>query len=196
MLNIRDKSKNGGEPAEMPVPPRPNKAPLPRAANLPPAKIYDDDVLAQLQRWKDLQTENEALTLEVEEWRRRALSAEGEVRRLEMRVEQDRRQAEQDLAKQADMYSHKLKTVGDELDFQKGECVRVNTLAQAGATVFLQILDFRHKPAPSADAAGTVGLAAIAAELDKPDPELRDVDEPLPRVVAAGPREHGEDLNK
>src|SRR6187200_1835624 len=124
------KGKNGNEP-EMPVPVRGKPATsMPRAANLPPAKIYDDDVLAQLQRWKDLQSENETLKLEVEEWRRRALSAEGEVRRLEMRLEQDREQAEQDLVKRDRDHAAKLRAVTDELDFQKGECVRVTTLAQ------------------------------------------------------------------
>jgi len=192
MLNMRDKTKNGGEPAEMPMPVRGKAAaPMPRAANLPPAKVYDDDVLAQLQRWKDLQTENEALKAEAEEWRRRALSAEGEVRRLEMRLEQDRTQAAQDLAKHDEDHARKLKAVTDELDFQKGECVRVTTLAQAGASVFLQILDLKQKAPTAVDNVGAAGLAAIAAELDKPDPEFREVDEPpLPRVVAAGPREN------
>ena len=182
MLN---KGRNGNEPV-MPMPVRAKGAVMPPAANLPPAKIYDDDVLAQLQRWKDLQTDNEALKAEVEEWRRRALSAEGEVRRLEMRLAQDHEQAEQDLVKRDRDHAAKLGTVTAELDFQKGECVRVTTLAQAGASVFLQILDLKQKAAPTADVAGTVGLAAIVAELDKPE------DVPVPRVVTAGPRENDE----
>lgn len=185
MLN---RSKNGSEPDVMPKPPAP-RAPMPRAANVPPVRVYDDDVLAQFQRFKDLQVENDHLTAEVEAWRRRALDAEAECKRLEIRIEHDRRQAEQDLAKRDDEHAAKLGTISADLDFQKSENVRVTTLAQAGASVFLQILDLKHKAAPAADAAGKAGLAAIADELGKDDPEFREVDEPpLPRVVAAGPR--------
>ena len=65
----------------------PASPPMPRVANVPPARVYDDDVLAQLQRWKDLQVESDRLRSEMEDWRRQALDAQREVKRLEMVVE-------------------------------------------------------------------------------------------------------------
>lgn len=159
--------------------PDPKAAEAPRPARSAPEsapRVYDDDVLAQFQRFKDLQTETARLQADCDEWRRRALAAESECTRLQARSEEDRRLAEAELDRLDARRQSEVKALTAELDYHKGELTRVITLANAGASVFLRILD-QGRPAAAADAAARVGLAAIADAIDKPA-------EPQPQPLA------------
>lgn len=175
----------------------PANPPMPRVANVPPARVYDDDVLAQLQRWKDLQVESDRLRSEMEDWRRQALDAQREVKRLEMCIERDAETYSQAMAKltadrdckveqlteQRDVYRDKITRFATKFGVQ-GKGV-IDLAASVGNFVRESLTDLQAEGDAAPDRAGKVGLAAIADEISG-DPEFREVDE-MPRVVRAGP---------
>lgn len=185
----------------------PNKVEMPRVANMPPPRVYDDDVLAQLQRWKDLQVENDRLKIEIDDWRRQALDAQREVKRLEMRMAQDAKAHEEAMAKLADERDRRIAELTQERDIYKVRLGQFETKVVLQAQGVLDLASSVSNLASSVSAkmgelleemrkerggtvsndAGTIGLAAIAEAIEQPA-----IEPPLPRVVAAGPSHNEE----
>ena len=152
---------------------------MPRVANVPPARVYDDDVLQQLQRWKDLQVENERIRAEMEDWRRQALDAQREVKRLETVVARDAaahadaiskltadrdRKVEQ-LTEQRDVYRDKITRFATKFGVQ-GKGV-IDLAASVGNFVRESLTELQAEGGTAPDVAGTVGLAAIAEAVER-----------------------------
>jgi hypothetical protein len=183
----------------------PHKVEMPRAANVPPARVYDDDVLQQLQRWKDLQIENDRLRAESDDWRREALDAQREVKRLEGRLAQDGKAHEEAITKLADERDRKIDGLTQERDVYKVKLGQFETkvvlqaqsvLDLAGSVSNLagsvsgklgELLEEMRKErgGGAPDVAGSLGLAAIAEAIEA-GKDAAD----MPRVVSAGPRDY------
>lgn len=181
----------------------PNKVEMPRVANVPPVRVYDDDVLQQLQKWKDLQVENDRLKVELDDWRRQALDAQREVKRLEGRLAQEGKAHEEALAKVGNERDRKIAELTQERDVYKVKLGQfetkvvlqaqgvldlassVSNLASSVSTKMGELLEEMRKERGGAHTdAGTIGLAAIANAIEE-GKEAAD----MPRVVSAGPRD-------
>jgi hypothetical protein len=101
-----------------------------------------------------------------------------------MIINREQKEFDETLRKERDEHDSIVERIAHERDVFKGEVVRVRTCAQNGAAVFLQILDNGLSNAP----AETAGLKAVADAVET-DQMFREVDEPMPRAVTAGPRD-------
>lgn len=197
MENMRRKNKPPA-PAEQgqrfpDMPPAP-RMPAPPA---PMAPVYDEEVLRVAQRDYENRRLITQLEAERDEWRRKALSAEGECRRLEMIIGQDKRSHEDAMARLTYDRDRKVEELTQRRDDYKLNLARFETklgiqgkaildLANSISKTVLETMDeLKGEKGSTSDVAGTVGLAAIADAISN-DPEFREVDE-MPRVVRAGP---------
>ena len=156
-------------PMPVPTQPRPPQAKA-------PAEFYDPEVLRIVQADVDRKRKIAELESDRDDWRRQALDAKQEIKRLEMVLARDHKEFEEILHKERAENDESVERISHERDVFKGEVVRVRTCAQNGAAVFLQILDQGLSAAPAEQA----GLQAVASA----------VEDELPRVVTAGPREN------
>lgn len=168
---------------------RKNDPKLPKATNMPPPpprgpstnhETYSEEAMRAAQRHLDQVAEIARLADEVEEWRRRALMAEAEIKRLEVSAQSERTAIQQEVANMADQRDSAVAKLTNEVDALKTELNHVESHLIIGSKIFLQALDYKRSKQPETEAS-KLGLAAIADELDKP------IEPPLPRVVAAGP---------
>jgi hypothetical protein len=153
--------------------PRRGNEKMPRAPNVPnnlPNRLPDDDYAEEAkraaQRHYDQVQQIEALKQDVEEWRRKALILEDEVKRLEKREHDltiELHTSKNELEHERDSYKHRL-------------VMLVAQFESAGA-VILRCLD-----AAKAQAGPQVNLEALAAEIDK----VRQVPPP-PAIAHDGP---------
>jgi hypothetical protein len=162
----------------MPVPTQGRPQPKPSAA-----EIYDPEVLRIVQADVDRKRKIAELESDRDDWRRQALDAKQEVKRLEMVLARDHKEFEELLRKERAENDEAVERLGHERDVFKGEVVRIKTCAQNGAAVFLQILD----DGLSVTRAEQVGQQAVAEEIDREQAKPGGKD--FPRVVTAGPRE-------
>jgi hypothetical protein len=92
---------------------QPEIKPLPRV-NVPSApterapRSYDQQALNFAQRLIDDQAEMERLKVDLDTWRGRALAAEEQMRRLEMRLDQDRKTFDEHVAKVTDNHDREI----------------------------------------------------------------------------------------
>jgi hypothetical protein len=160
--------------------PMPRPATMPPTRNLPPPpEIFDPEVLRIVQADYDRKRKITELESERDDWRRQALDAKQEIQRLEMRLVREQQEADATLRKEREDHDGVVGRLMQERDVLKAEVTRVITCAQAGASVFLQILDDGKRPVTTA--ADRAGLAAVAEELMR---------EEFPHVVTAGPRDY------
>jgi len=166
---MNDRNRGLPKVTPMPTPPRP---PEPPRRNNSEA-VYAEEALRVAQRHLDQVDEIDRLGRELDEWRRRAMMGEAEVKRLEKRAA--------DLEGALERQQDKLMTERD------GYRNRLNNLVSqfhsAGA-IILKCLD----AANTETSGGQVNLGTLAQELERaekePEPEPGD---PLPSVVARGP---------
>lgn len=170
--------------------------PMPKVTNLPGApapqarpnrmseQAFAEEALRVAQRHLDQVAEIDRIGQELEEWRRRAMLAEADVKRLEQRESElrdmlDRRQTE--LIDERDSYRSKLNHL-------------VSQFHTAGAIVLKCLEAAQGVSGPQ------ISLTKLANEIEKDskvegEPEADQggrrsgPDEPLPRSVTAGPRE-------
>ena len=167
--------RNRGLPKVTPMPVPQQRPPEPPRRNNSEA-VYAEEALRVAQRHLDQVDEIDRLGRELDEWRRRAMMGEAEVKRLEKRAA--------DLEGALERQQDKLMTERD------GYRNRLNNLVSqfhsAGA-IILKCLD----AANTETSGGQVNLGTLAAEIDRAieppverEPEPGD---PLPSVVARGP---------
>jgi chromosome segregation ATPase len=159
-------------------------APMPRVTPMPPPvarpnravqDAYAEEALRAAQRHIDQIQEIDRLGQELEEWRRRALMAEAEIKRLEKRADDLQGSLERErerLTDERDGYRNKLNHL-------------VAQFHTAGA-IILKCLE-----AAQGNAGPMVNLNTLAAEVDRVQQQLEpdgSPDEPLPRAITAGPR--------
>ncbi|SRR6266576_563071 len=174
LMNRKDEPKL---PKVMPMPTPPR---MPPTRNLTsPPEIFDPEVLRIVQADYDRKRKITELESERDDWRRQALDTKKEVERLELRLVHEQQEAGQALRKEREDHDGVVGRLMQERDALKSEVTRVITCAQAGASVFLQILDDGKRQTPSE--VDKAGLAAVADELMK---------DALPHVVTAGPRDY------
>src|SRR5215472_15687277 len=84
------------ERVQIPAPPLPRELPAPTGAPMrQPVRQYAEEAARAAQHVVDLEDENKELKTASDEWRNRALLDEGEIKRLEKRVDELTRQLEQ-----------------------------------------------------------------------------------------------------
>jgi len=162
----------------MPTNPRPPEPPRSNRSNS--EAVYAEEALRVAQRHLDQVDEIDRLGREMDEWRRRALMGEAEVKRLEKR--------EADLTDAIERQQDKLMT---ERDVYRNRLNHLVSQFHTAGAIILKCLD----AANTETSGGQVNLGALAQEIDRaieteaekqPEPPVND---PLPAVVTAGPRE-------
>ena len=158
-----------------PIMPKVTQLPEPPRRNTTES-VYSEEALRVAQRDIDQRDEIHRLGTECEDWRRRALMAESEIKRLEKRSAD----LEGALERQAEKLTFERDTAQRKLN---------NVVSQfhAAGAIILQCLN----AADTETSGGQVNMGALARELEPPTDrgELQPGDEPLPSVVTAGPRE-------
>jgi hypothetical protein len=178
-------SKNSGDSKQLPRAPTMAAPPAPA-----PAPYYDEEVLRVAQR--DFDNKRMIIQLEGErdDWRRKALAAQDECHRLEMRIAQDTKAHEEAIARLTEDRDRKIDELTARRDEYKLALARFETkigvqgkavidLANSISKTILETMDDLKGEKGAPDVAGAAGLAAIADAIE----------EPLPRVVTTGPRE-------
>ena len=167
-------------PKVMPMPAPPRQPEPPRRNNT--ESVYAEEALRVAQRHLDQVDEIARLGIELDDWRRRALMAEAEIKRLEKRVA--------DLEGALERQQEKLMT---ERDVFRNRLNNLVAQFHTAGAIILKCLD----AANTETSGGQVNLGALAQEIERAtepegnSPELPRTppDEPLPSVVTAGPRE-------
>lgn len=178
---------------------------MPRALSIPteppvaqqPERIYSEDVLNFLQQNADNKHRIVELEAERDDWRRKALAAQDECRRLEVRMGQDTKTQEQALARLTTDRDRRLDELTAARDEYKLRLARFETkigvqgkavidLANSISKTILETMDELKGERGGSDVAGSAGLAAIADVL-----EQEALEPPMPRVVTAGPDTDG-----
>jgi hypothetical protein len=161
--------------ADKPIP-----MPMPKASNMPPPPVrpnravqdaYAEEALRAAQRHIDQIQEIDRLGQELEEWRRRAMLAESEIKRLEKRNDD----LELMLARQREQLT-------DERDTYRN---RVNNLVAGFHTaggIILRLLETAQGEVRPA-----VNLTKLAEQVEH-DQMAKELEDELPGVVTAGPR--------
>lgn len=121
--------RRNGEP-KMPMPkasnvPAPSRAPAPSAVT--PMPMYDEEVLRVAQRDYDNRRLIVELEAERDDWRRKALSAEAECRRLEMRNDQDARAHDEAIARLTTDRDRKIEEFTQRRDEYGHQLTKLNT---------------------------------------------------------------------
>jgi hypothetical protein len=175
---------------------------MPRAPNVPAPqpveRIYSEEVLSFLQQNADNKRMIVQVEAERDEWRRKALAADAECRRLEARIAMDANNHEQAIAKLTLDRDFRIEELTARRDDYKLALARFETkiavqgkavidLANSISKTILETMDELKGERGTPDVAGTVGLAAIA--------EIAEQELPMPRVVAAGPAAHNEEVS-
>jgi len=163
--------------------PKVAQIPVPMAPRTPvkqQAEYYDPEVLRIVQADVDRKRKISELEQERDEWRRAALDAKQEINRLQMVVAREQKDFEEAVRKERADSFDALDRISRERDIYQAEVTRVNTCAQNGAAIFLQILNRGLSSSPSEN----IGQQAVAAAVEQ-DVEQ---DEPMPSIVRSGPR--------
>lgn len=147
----------------MPPPPPPQARP-----NRNTEATYAEEAMRAAQRHIDQVQEIDRLGQELEEWRRRAMLAEAEIKRLEKR--------ETDLLNMLERRSTELT---DERDSYRGKLNHLVAQFHTAGAVILKCLE-----AAQGSAGPQINLTNLAAEIER---EQAKEAEPMPRVVTAGP---------
>lgn len=166
--------------------PRRAEPKLPPGSNLPPPNMrattlhddHADEAARAAQRYHQQVAEIEALKTDVEDWRRRAMVADEEVRRLEKR--------EADLTAKLDRMTEEA---ADKLDNYKLTLSSLATHGHLAGKMIVEFLDIIETVSGRGKRQSQVDLEALAIELEKPaDQKPEGGPPPLPSVVTAGPR--------
>ncbi len=176
---MNDQNRRLPKVTPMPAPPRPQEPPRRNNSEA----VYAEEALRVAQRHLDQVDEIDRLGREMDDWRRRALMAEAEIKRLENR--------EADLTDAIERQQEKLLT---ERDSYRNRLNNLVAQFHTAGAIILKCLD----AANTETSGGQVNLGALAQEIERAtEPEgsektittPEEPDEPLPRIVAAGPRE-------
>ena len=146
----------------MPAPPpqaRPNRA---------VQDAYADEALRAAQRHIDQVQEIDRLGQELEEWRRRAMMAESEIKRLEKR--------EQDLLRMLEEQTNRLT---DERDNYRMKLNDIMAQFHTAGAIILKCIE-----AGNGATASPVSMTLLANQIDK---DFNEANDPMPNVVKAGP---------
>ena len=167
-------------PKVMPMPP-PNPT-QPRTNRSNSEAVYAEEALRVAQRHLDQVDEIDRLGREMDDWRRRALMAEAEIKRLQTR--------ENDLTDAIERQQEKLMT---ERDAYRNRLNNMVSQFHTAGAIILACLDKANSGSGGSPVNQTLlaqELEAVAAEPEGSEKtSTTPPDEPLPRVVAAGPRE-------
>ena len=192
--NIRGRNSKTGDSNKMPrtanVPPAPTPAPAPAVA-----RYYDEEVLRRYE--KDVERERLLIQLEQErdDWRRQALAAQDECRRLEVRIAQDNKTHEQAITKLTEDRNQRLDDLTHQRDAYKLNVTRFETkllmqgksilnLADAVRQTIQEMMnELKNERDPRDALPPDIEAAAAKAIADA----IESDNEPLPRVVTAGP---------
>jgi vacuolar-type H+-ATPase subunit I/STV1 len=189
-----------------------NVAPLPRTHNQPPLttpprpapsiqESYAEEALRAAQRAIDQVREIERLSQEVADWQRQALLGQAEIKRLEAReaqlIEQlDRRTNE--LTEERDSYRFRLNNL--EAQFEAAGSIILKCLEAAKGAAATRGMDLRQleetvERAQQAHGATAHDMPPRREPGESGEPVRQSADDmaPIPRVVAAGPRNLDED---
>lgn len=162
---------NNNTPKQMPkVHPMPAPPPNPRP-NRAVHDAYSDEALRVAQRHIDQIQEIDRLGQELEEWRRRAMVAEAETKKLEQR--------EQDLR---DMLDRQRDQLTDERDLYRNKLNSLVAQFHTAGAIILKCLE-----ASQGSSGPMVSLTKLADEIEHA-PLARELEDELPRVVTAGPK--------
>jgi len=199
MLDNMRRSNSKGDKMTEPKMPRPVGAVPPPA--MPPApampaprpleRVYDEEVLRRYQNDLDRERMMAALESDRDDWRRKALTAQDECRRLEQRLAQQDNAHQEAMARLTEDRDRKVDELTARRDEYKLRLARFETkigvqgqavidLANGISKTILETMDELKGERGVPDVAGAAGLAAIAEA----------VEEELPRVVTAGPAQH------
>lgn len=175
--------KSGQEPVNLPrvaVPP----APPPTPASAP--RSYDQQALNFAQRLIDDQAEMERLKVDLDTWRGRALAAEEQMRRLEERIDADRKVYDAHVRQTTDNHDRAIATLSaarqNDVDRLTGErdhfklryARTVERLHVAGKIV-LDALQVDPLPTPEPQQPLKVDMHAMEDEITRPmGPEVLD----------------------
>jgi chromosome segregation ATPase len=170
-------------PKVMPMPAPSNPRPEAARSNRQSEAVYAEEAMRAYQRHLDQVDEINRLSREMDDWRRRALMAEAEIERLSKR--------EQDLTDAIERQQEKLM---NERDTYRNRLNNMISQFHSAGAIILKCLD-----AANTETGGPqVNLGTLAQEIDRvTEPEgsektittPEEPEEPLPRIVAAGPRE-------
>lgn len=170
---MNDKRTTMPKVMPMPSPPQP-----PRTNRSNSEAVYAEEALRVAQRHLDQCDEIDRLSREMDDWRRRALMAEAEIKRLEKR--------ESDLTDAIERQQEKLM---NERDVYRNRLNNFEAQFHTVGAIILKCLD----SANTQTSGPQVNLGTLADEIERvaePEPPTpTEPDEPLPRIVAAGPRE-------
>ena len=156
--------------------------PMPKVTPMPPPvarpnrvqqDAYAEEALRAAQRHIDQIQEIDRLGQELEEWRRRALMAEAEIKRLEKRSDDLQGMLERErerLTDERDAYRSKLNSL-------------VAQFHTAGAIVLKCLEAAQGVTGPQ------INLNTLADEIEKEQKAQAELQDELPSVVTAGPRD-------
>jgi predicted RNase H-like nuclease (RuvC/YqgF family) len=175
----------------MNVPKMPKAMSLQTPAPAPLERIYKKEVLDHLQQFADTKEMVAQLEAERDEWRRKAIAAQDDCRRLEARIETDDRAHEQMVAKLTEDRDRKIEELTARRDDYKLQLARLKTkiglqgkavmdLARSVSATILETMNELKDEQGEQDTAGAVGLAAIADAIGEDE-------QPLPRMFATSP---------
>jgi hypothetical protein len=165
----------------------------------PVERVYHEEVLSFLQQNADNKRMIVQVEAERDEWRRKALGADAECRRLEARIAMDANNHEQAIAKLTLDRDFRIEELTARRDDYKLALARFETkiavqgkavidLANSISKTILETMDELKGERGTPDVAGAVGLAAIADAVERDNI-------PIPRVVTAGPASHNEEAS-
>jgi hypothetical protein len=172
MLNLRRSEKDKPENQQAKLP----RATIPPAPP-PPQRIYDPAALNFAQRLIDDQAEIERLKVELDTWRARALAAEEQVRRFEMRIDADRKLYDEHVAKISDhndreiaklsaARQHDVERLTEERDYFKLRHAKTVERLHVAGKIVLDALSADPEPA-EIKPEPKIDMQAIAAELQR-----------------------------
>lgn len=187
------------------VPMKTEQPRMPRAPNVPatlPTTMsmphYDEEVLRVAQRDYDNKRLIAELEGERDEWRRKALSASEDCKRLEMRLAQDETLHGAEILKLTEQRDRKVDELTQRRDEYRLKLTRFETLISIQGNSLIELANNLARTIQDTlteikrdngreDTAGKTGLAAIAEAVEN--------HESVPRVLTAGPRPPDDESN-
>jgi hypothetical protein len=131
----------------------------------PPAhRSFSPEALNFAQNWVEMEQSLQAQRIESEQWRMRALDAEAEVKRLKQRLEDERVDNEDRLARLAEASGRETAMLTEQREYWRGQYTRVETNLHTAGKIILSCL---NESIP-AKAVNTAGLSAVADAIEQP----------------------------
>jgi hypothetical protein len=176
-MNTPATNRGGKSPMPQPQMPTVNNVPAPRGANFQD-QAWAEEAARAAQRHFDMAAEIVRLTQELEDWRRRALGAESDIKRAEIR--------EAHLTEQVEAKTTQLT---QERDIFKEVIIKISTQFGTASQI---ILDAHKLMDEVLGRKAQINLGALADAIEGSSPPPAADEPPLPSVVRAGPRVGGD----